>query len=142
MKKIQKTIEVFVSEHGQEFDNEGDCIKADKEDAKTLQRYFKINHHPDLTEGLGYSDILLVKVKIEAHRMNDALIKERVEDYCYSIFGKQVAFVQGVAPMKYWEVFPITINEFLDPRASPEIGIKRFDRLDLYAPTGRKLYPI
>ena len=97
------TQKVYIAEDGKEFTTEFACkayeaqLKADEKD----NTYWKIIYQPDLTEGRGHYGLFFVRVKKCEH------IRARVmlEDYCYRILGRPVAFVQGCAAIENWRIF-------------------------------------
>lgn len=75
-------------------------------------KYWFIAHGPDLTE-TGYlmkrTYLKTIWIGLPAHQ---ACEFETVCDWCRDRFGKEVAYVQGVAPTLAWSVAPSDPTEF------------------------------
>lgn len=75
-------------------------------------QYFKIYHHPDLTEtGLAQKQTLVC-----VNTKKTFMAKELVEDWCFETMGRRVKFVQGVAPTENWHIYKSTAEEFKERR--------------------------
>ena len=115
MRKENKT--VFIADDGEIFDNEKACVEHEnmvKEEAEKWSLWLVV-HGPDLNEGRGHYGRTYVKASTKQHG-NHYLAQKRVEDWCFRTIGRPVAFVQGVSVIENWEVYPLTPDEFANPR--------------------------
>jgi hypothetical protein len=79
---------------------------------EAIDKYWIINHNPDLTEtGCTTSTTLVLSrwVGFPAQRCCEF---EFIEDFAYTRFGTKVAYVQRVAPTISWYVTEITKEQF------------------------------
>jgi hypothetical protein len=75
--------------------------------------YWRVDHHPDLTETGCRTQRTYIKTIWVGFESQQAYVKDIIEDYCYKTWGDKVAYVQGVAPTLNWIVIESTENDFV-----------------------------
>jgi len=80
------------------------------------EKYWKVMHSADTTETGCFMHRSYFKTIWKGFPAQQYHEKEIVEDYCRSRFGDKVAYVQGVAPCKNWDVRESDQEEFNNPK--------------------------
>lgn len=108
MKKVTEIITAYLADDGTRFLTQQDCEKYEKELSNAT--FWRLICAPDLTEGRGHYEMWILKVKADKHLP----IKALVEDWCYRVYGRPVAFVMGVAPIISWFVTQVDRDAWND----------------------------
>ena len=117
MKPVTRT--VFEAEDGKIFEDAAACetYEAEVKAREKRTTYWRVTHKPDLTEGRGHYGCTFLEVYGPEWSQQDL-----VEDFCYRTYGRPVAFVQGVSPMRNWSVFKMTREKFLQEEPTSRVG--------------------
>lgn len=125
---VKKELVVYLAADGKEFLNEEEAVAYEKA-LNTL--YVLVSYQPDLNE-TGY----FTKTGVIELVGTRGFAKEHAMDVCYSKFGRQVAYVQGYAATKNWEVGKLlSIKEYADLKIKNP-NIKVVERWEM--PSGSK----
>lgn len=106
-----KTIEVYVSSDGIEFQKKEDCEKYEKQ--LNCLRFFVINCQPDLTETGMFQHRIYVAISNDLGKISEEDCRSIVVNYAIKSFGYLGCGVMGVGFMKNFSIFPLNFKEFI-----------------------------
>ncbi|WP_454751630.1 hypothetical protein [Cupriavidus necator] len=122
MEELTKTI--YKAMDGKIFESKAACEKHEQVIAERAKRttYWSVTHSPDLTEGRGFYGLTLV----ECYGPETYNVEMLMRDWCFRIFGRPVAFVQGVSPMPAWSLHKIEAEVFWKGGGEARVGDGRY----------------
>lgn len=93
----RKEVDVFIV-NGKEFFSKEEAKRYEESLQKRLSyTYYRVTHNPDLTEGRGYYDMMIVAV-------GHGYVRNALYQYLIDTLGKPVEMVMGVSPIDNWIV--------------------------------------
>lgn len=119
MKKVTKSIEVFISNDGKEFFSEKECREHDLLISNI--KYFKSAYNPDLTEGRGYFSEMYMAVNPISKNIHTAYALKYMVGLCE---GDIVKYVQGCehVAMPYFTIPELITQEEYENAKPGNIG--------------------
>lgn len=117
MKRVNRT--VYEADDGKVFEDEVSCTTYEAQIREREKRttYWRVTHKPDLTEGRGHYGCTFLEVYGPEWAQQDL-----VEDYCFRTYGRPVAFVMGVSPMRNWYLGKLTRDQFIKEMPEGRVG--------------------